>query len=337
MKKSKIYFRADGHSKMGLGHVIRSLALAEMLSEQHDCHFLIKNPLPTLKEQILGVCKSCIELIETKNGEEEALFITNNYLTSEDTMVLDGYHFNTTYQKAIKKSNCRLFCIDDIHAYHFIADAIINHAGGIDPNSYSIEPHTKCYFGIQYALLRKPFRQAAQSRSNSLKNRNLFICLGGADPNNDTLAILKRCEATTNFENIYLVLGAAYSYRNELDVFLFKSDLKVEILSNLSATKMVQYMKRCSSAITPPSTISFEYLSVGGILYLQRIADNQKSIEAYFLKEGLAFSMDTFPIKDSLAIQKSLTKQAELLDGKAQDYYLKIFSTTANVKNLSFS
>ena len=31
--KPKIYFRADGNSRMGLGHVIRSLALAEMLRD----------------------------------------------------------------------------------------------------------------------------------------------------------------------------------------------------------------------------------------------------------------------------------------------------------------
>ncbi len=41
--KPKIYFRADGNATMGLGHVIRSLALAEMSNDIFDCHFKIKH------------------------------------------------------------------------------------------------------------------------------------------------------------------------------------------------------------------------------------------------------------------------------------------------------
>ena len=41
--KQRVYFRADGHAKMGLGHVIRSLALAEMLKEDFDCYFIIRS------------------------------------------------------------------------------------------------------------------------------------------------------------------------------------------------------------------------------------------------------------------------------------------------------
>ena len=37
--KPKIYIRADGNSGIGLGHVIRSLALAEMLKEDFNCIF----------------------------------------------------------------------------------------------------------------------------------------------------------------------------------------------------------------------------------------------------------------------------------------------------------
>ena len=58
--KAKIVFRADGHAKMGLGHVIRSLALADMLKEDFDCHFMIRNPLPALRVQIMEVCQHLI-------------------------------------------------------------------------------------------------------------------------------------------------------------------------------------------------------------------------------------------------------------------------------------
>ena len=63
----RIYFRADGNAQIGLGHVIRSLALAEILKDEFACHFIIRKPLQTLKEEILKVCKSIIILPETTN------------------------------------------------------------------------------------------------------------------------------------------------------------------------------------------------------------------------------------------------------------------------------
>jgi len=57
MGRVRIFFRADGHQRMGLGHVIRSLALAEMLQKEYDIVFAIRTPLQSLEKQIrdLGI------------------------------------------------------------------------------------------------------------------------------------------------------------------------------------------------------------------------------------------------------------------------------------------
>jgi spore coat polysaccharide biosynthesis predicted glycosyltransferase SpsG len=49
-----------------------------------------------------------------------------------------------------------------MHAHHFVADAVINHAGGIEASRYSVEPYTQLCLGPAYALLRKPFIEAAK-------------------------------------------------------------------------------------------------------------------------------------------------------------------------------
>jgi UDP-2,4-diacetamido-2,4,6-trideoxy-beta-L-altropyranose hydrolase len=43
-EKSRIVLRADGNSRIGLGRVIRSLALAQMLDEVFECVFAIQEP-----------------------------------------------------------------------------------------------------------------------------------------------------------------------------------------------------------------------------------------------------------------------------------------------------
>ncbi len=328
-EKTKIYFRADGHAKMGLGHIIRSLALADMLRDEFDCHFIIRAPLPTIREQILNVCNSIIELYQTENNDIEAHDISEKYLTGNEIVVLDGYHFRTSYQQIIKNKGCKLVCIDDIHAYHFVADIVINHAGGISKEDYSAESYTEFYLGLKYALLRKPFREAAQNKLSLNKRENtIFVCLGGADPNNDTMEILKKCEQLKDIESCYVVLGGAYSHREKLDSFLEKTTLNITLLSNLDATEMVTYMKRCKKAITPPSSISYEYLCVGGELYLKVIADNQLNINKYFLDAGLAFSYNDYPLFEKEdKVKEAIKIQNLLLDGQSNKRFLKIFST----------
>ena len=329
MSKTKIFFRADGNAKIGIGHVVRSLALADMLKEEFDCHFIIQNPLPKLKEQISEICNSIIELNPVIDYEKEAATIANTILKGNEIVVLDGYNFKTNYQKILKEKGCKIFCIDDIYSCHFVADVIINHAGGLTPAHYSAEEYTRFFLGLSYALLRKPFRDAAQKKVENLDSTNdVFICMGGADPNNDTINVLRKCEAITNIGTCFLVIGAAYQYEKELQAFIAQSFLKIEILSNLDADQMARYMEKCRIAITPPSTVSYEYLSTRGLLYLKVIADNQKNINRYFLEEGLAFDFDQdfdVLLEPSSEKKMALEKQQLIFDGNQQKRFLSLF------------
>jgi spore coat polysaccharide biosynthesis predicted glycosyltransferase SpsG len=66
----KVILRADGNSEIGLGHVYRSLALAEMLNEDFETVFLIKKPLKELKRTILQTCSECIEPADGNKKQE---------------------------------------------------------------------------------------------------------------------------------------------------------------------------------------------------------------------------------------------------------------------------
>ena len=190
--KRKILFRADGNSSIGLGHVYRSLALASILNLEFECHFAIVEPEEVLKTMIQRVCPVCIELPPLNSCKKEAQFIVNTYLANYDIVITDHYKVNTEYQSIIKTGNCKLVCIDDIYAYHFVADAVINHAPGLRQSNYSIEDYTKLYLGLDYSLLREEFYQAAMAKRHIESIDNLFICLGGADTHNLTLKILQK-------------------------------------------------------------------------------------------------------------------------------------------------
>ncbi len=328
---SRIYFRADGDSKIGLGHVVRSLALVEMLKEDFDCQFISVNLPKSLRTQIVEVC----ELIDCpifEDIKEEAIFLTENIFTEKDIIVLDGYHFKTEYHQILKNRGCIIVCIDDIHAYHFIADLIINHAGGISSQQYSAEPYTNFCLGLEYALLRKPFQEIARNKSYvNQSNESIFICMGGADPNNDILDVLKECETASNVESCFLIIGSAYNHKIQLEEYIKNTTLNIKLLNDLSAEELVFYMKKCGMAITAPSTISYEYLSVGGLLFLYQTADNQADIKSYLEREELAFDFKTeFRNRNLLNSLGIIEKQNRYFDGNQHKrfnqlfYYLKL-------------
>lgn len=324
MTKRHIFFRADGGSKTGLGHVIRSIALAEMLSPYFTTSFIISDPLPALKEQILAICDEIIVLSKELSYYEQAQFITDTYLKTKDIIVLDGYNFDTKYQAIVKASGCKVVSIDDIHHCHYLSDVIVNHAAGARQDQYSAESYTQFYLGIPYALLRKPFREIAKRKNPFKGNKgNVFVCLGGADPKNDTINILKKCQRVPGISNCYIVIGAGYKHHSELNDFIVKSLFPITLLSNISADDMVKYMSMCPIAVTSPSSISYEYLSVGGALYLHVIADNQLELYDYYISNGLAYDVKDLSTLDT--DQRMLEKQRKLFDGNQEQRLLSIF------------
>ena len=322
MQKTNIYFRADGNSRIGLGHIVRSLALAHMLRDEFDCHFFVQNPADILRQQIGEICKTCINLPETTDYVAECAYICNHFLTGNEIVVLDHYGFATDYQQTLKNKGCKVVCIDDMHDKHFVADAVINHAGGVTAADYSAEPYTRFCLGLEYALLRQPFLEAAQKRHYTDRENAVFVCLGGADPHNDTLHVLAHIHKKTPTTHCYLILGSAYLHRAALDNFLRATPRSLTILNNLNAEEMVAVMQRCRYAVTAPSTISYEYLAVGGALYLHQTADNQTNIYNYFIKSGLAMPFATFGADQHFDFAE---KQKQLLTGQSKQAYLNFF------------
>ncbi len=281
ISKTKVYFRSDANSQIGWGHVVRCMAIADMLIENKnsffECVFLVQNPSLILQNQI----KEKFELIilqETNNFLEEAHFITQNYLQDNSIIVLDHYQLQTEYQRIIKEnSNSKVVCIDDMHNWHFVADVVINHAGGLDATDYSCETYTKLCLGIEYALLRKPFLEAAKQRREITKIETIFICFGGADSHNLTKKVIKGCLNISKIETIHVVLGSASLFYQEI-LKLCKQNDKIILHQNLSAQQMCELMIESDIAIAPASSISYEILSTGLIWLGGYYVDNQLSI-----------------------------------------------------------
>ena len=91
--KQKIIFRADGSSTIGMGHFIRTLALAEMLKDDFHCIYATQSPSEFQIKEIENVCKSWVGL----PPDETHFDVFLNYVNSDEIVTLDNYYFDSEY------------------------------------------------------------------------------------------------------------------------------------------------------------------------------------------------------------------------------------------------
>ena len=334
---NRIFLRADANKEIGLGHLSRTLALAEMLGPEQNFEFLIRSPSKAIKQMIRPVCEIIHELDE-QNTEEEPSFIQGNFLQGDDIIVLDGYEFKTEYQEKIKEKGNHLVCIDDLHDWHFVADLVINHAPGVTTESYSAEPYTKFALGTDFALLRKVYQKQAKQKKHITAVETAFTCFGGSDPWNATLIALQALAEITELKTIHVVCGETYQHIASLEQLMKKLTLsQVKLHRSLDADAMSVLMSESDIAICPASTVAYEMISCKAGLAITCLVDNQADIYKGLLDKEAASAVGDMKNMDSEHLQpilrklmspdlvnEMMDKQARLIDGKAPERLRKI-------------
>ena len=300
--RRKVYFRADGNNQIGFGHVIRSLALADMIKSQFECIFVTRFVNKYIIHEIEKSCAGYIKLQENNNKHFNEFL---NILNKEDIVVLDNYFFSTDYQKQIKSIECKLICIDDMHDKHYLADVVINHGPGLHNEQFSVEDYTKLCIGLDYALLRKPFLNVVQHKRTELKR--CIICMGGADKYNITYKILKLLEMNLNIEAVDIIIGSSFLFRTELENRINCSKKEVKLHSGLSSNEMLNRMQLADFGIFPASSISLEAISVGLPFMVGYYVENQKE-----LYNNLTNVYNVFGLGNLLHINSLLTDDFDI-------------------------
>ena len=315
--KPKIYLRADGNPEIGLGHVIRSLALAEMLKEDFCCIFATRFLTEYINMEARKVCEDIIKLPETDEHFEAFL----STLSGDEIVVLDNYFFTTQYQQKIKDKGCKLVCIDDMHDKHFVADVVINHAPSALKSDYSVELYTKCLLGTKYTLLRKPFLHLAKQPKRYSAPNKAFVCFGGSDYNNITQRVVKQLLSFEFMDKITVVTGGTYKYKDELQTFSENYSDKILLYANIGADQLAGILSQCDFAIVPCSSILWECMAAKLPVITGYFADNQKYIAGYFFDKNIGyvvgdFNVNIFSEQDVLKLsQNNVDTVSNYIDG----------------------
>ncbi|GAB2952552.1 hypothetical protein GCM10027048_17130 [Hymenobacter coalescens] len=282
--------RADGNPRIGLGHVMRLLALADLLGPDFRRVFVIQEPSPELRHTLATGVDEVVEMTPQPAAGEPA-WLAQHVLQPNDILILDGYGFEYNYQEEVRPHVARLVCLDDLHSFPSAADLVINPAGGVAAADYELrQPGARLLSGPAYAPLRPAFIAAAAEASGrpAAPTDTVLICLGGADPSQQTQRVAEALLALAPVRQVHAVVGSAYAGWEALQHWAGDQP-RLLLHRNLAAADLVALMQQCGAAVCAPSTVSYEYCAAGGgLLFTQPLADNQRGIDHFLREQGLA-------------------------------------------------
>ncbi len=261
-----LLIRADASTKIGTGHLMRCLALAQAWKDAGGKVAFItacqnEGLLERLREEGFEV-----HLLSSSHPDPGDWEVTKNVLARHPGawVVLDGYHFDEVYQKRIKDAGNRLLVIDDMaHLKHYYADIVLNQNLHADDLHYSCEPYTRLLLGTKYVLLRREFLAwRGWKREVPEMARRVLVTLGGSDPENYTLKVIKALQKVDiSGLEATVVIGASNPHAHVLKKAVEQSSIPIRLIQN--AKNMPKLMAWADVAISSAGTTVWELAFMG--------------------------------------------------------------------------
>jgi spore coat polysaccharide biosynthesis predicted glycosyltransferase SpsG len=229
MKSSplQIYIRVDGNSKIGIGHVFRTLNLATPLSKKgHKITFLTKNS--TVKK-IIEQNFTC-KLISSNISQQKKILSKIKC----DIVIIDKKEESSLIIKQFKKISNYFFAIDYVGKNK---NLIENGVNILYPKSGVKQ---KAYSGLEYAILNKNFKKTKLIRK---KVNSILVLQGGAD----TYCLIPQIIDSLNYVNedfkITVVAGPSFKCWKKLEKSKKCSKHFINILYNVQnmSTEMLKH------------------------------------------------------------------------------------------------
>ena len=339
---SILVLRADATAAIGIGHLMRCIALAQVWRAKGNAViFLSHCQNDFLIDRIKSEGFYFIPIVKSYPDPDDLEF-TLNFLsqcksinpTANSWLTIDGYHFDESYQRMVRDRGFKVLIVDDYHHLsQYCYDVILNQNIGAETLDYSCAFEKSRLLGPRYVLLRKEFLNHSGYKDTTKETtRNVLITLGGADLENATLTVLKGLKfLRLRNMHVKLVIGPANLNLAELESDLTGSPIDYEIVR--SPNNMPDLMSWADVAISAAGSTCWELAYMGIPSAVLVLADNQEIIAkgleishaALNLGRIEALTMERFeacirPLMESKAKRLELIQnQRKLVDGSGAE------------------
>lgn len=328
MVVKRFIFYCDFSKNAGLGHLMRSSALAkELITRGYSVYFI---SMDSNKKIISYLKKKKIQIIPKKKNMLIPL-LNSIHFSKQDVLIIDNYSLNSKSICQLKKYGISLVVIDDIAKFKIDADIILNQNLSVNRKNYSNSNFSKIFFGQKFSLIRDEIKKIKRIKTKEI---NIFLSFGGGffDP-----FIFKFLKVFKKIDNsltakVNLLFVIKNFDKKSIEKYLKNlSNFKVKYL--IDRYDLSRYLATCDFSINSGGVTSHEmiYLGIPQITFMT--AKNQEMNLKIIKRYGLGISMGNIKnFKEKFFLQQVLnlmfnqklknklsTKCKKFIDGKGAE------------------
>jgi UDP-2,4-diacetamido-2,4,6-trideoxy-beta-L-altropyranose hydrolase len=333
----KVSFRVDASVRMGTGHVMRCLSLAESLRERGvQVHFICRehtgNLVALMRQKALPVTVlPAPAMNDATTGKDYAVWLgvtqaedakqTIEALNGErpDWLVVDHYGLDVEWEQRLRSHASKLMVIDDLANRHHDCDVLLDQNYSlVGERRYSgFVPETcKILVGPRNALVHPEYaayRRTMPARDGQV--RRVLVFFGGSDPQNMTgMALEAISDPTLNQLEVDVVVGANNVHRESLE-----NQAKKRPGTRIYGPRphLADLMSQADLAIGAGGASTWERMCLGLPAVVVSIAENQR------------------PASEALAAAKLIYYAGDIADIKVNDLKQLLMTLTRSIESLA--
>jgi UDP-2,4-diacetamido-2,4,6-trideoxy-beta-L-altropyranose hydrolase len=304
-----VAFRVDASQKIGIGHVMRCLTLADALAAHGARTRFISRHLPRhLRDLVRGRGHECAVVAGASFSGRGELTHADWLEASQETdaadtlralddrrwdcLVVDHYALDARWETGMREAAARILVIDDLADRAHDCDVLLdqNVYPGMETR-YAGKVPVRCeqLIGPRYALLRLEFRQWRERvapRTGAVKR--VMVCFGGVDAENLTEAALDALRSLgLNGSAVDVVIGASHPRIEATRAVCATAGYTCHVQSD----RMAELMASADVALGAAGSTSWERCCVGLPTVCVATAHNQVAIAAGLESRGVAVTV----------------------------------------------
>ena len=278
----RVVFRADASSSHGTGHVMRCLALADLLVRSEVRVEFISRHAPGGLTNFISQHRGypVHELPQDCNPMADAAFSLELLDCGEqpDWLVVDHYGLSAEWQRHLRPYVGRIMVIDDLADRVHDCDLLLDQNLQASELLYDGLVPDDCIklLGPTYALLRPEFADARSSLTRQFETVDrILISFGGSDPTNETtkaLTQLQRLEYSDHFR-IDCVIGHSHAAISEVSSLV---ETMPNVKLHVQAANMAQLMSEADLGFGAGGSTTWERCCLGLPTMTVTVSANQE-------------------------------------------------------------
>lgn len=351
-----VVIRADANSKIGMGHVMRCLSVADALLKRGEEVLFVTaddTPVPLLTKKGIPYCvlhtdyadmeAELPELWEVLRELPQGAESPDAALAQKNTSILvDSYYVTEKYLAALKKRITTIY-MDDIYAFSYPVDMLINYNIYGEEMGYEKDAafaDTKLLLGTEYVPLREEFSAGA---GYAQSQKELSAETENVTPAEDRLhqtveqgrtadgGILITTGGSDSFNLVGQLLMEAMKYDalKEKEYHVVSGSLNPHIGElqalaqkhenihiHCNVTNMAELMAESEVALSAGGSTLYELCAMGVPVIAFSFAENQERLVQTFVKRGIAQYGGNYRTDGNKMIQNTIAGLETLLEDK---------------------